>query len=179
MIFKQLALERQSCRSFSSKEVDVEILKDICKTATLAPSACNSQPWILHIVNKDSSNLEKVRKACQVVGLNKFLNDVNNFIVIEQVAGNSSSKLGSTFGGNDLNSMDIGILASYVCFASQDYGLGTCMIGAFRKNIILDAMNFKKSQKVRMVIAVGYPTDNYPIRKKVRKDQEKTIVIDK
>ena len=31
--------------------------------------------------NKESKNLDAVRKACQVVGLNKFLNDVNSYIV--------------------------------------------------------------------------------------------------
>ena len=177
MTFKEMALTRQSCRDYSDKEVDLEILKDICKISLNAPSACNSQPWLLHIIHKDSKNLDDVRKACQVVGLNKFLNKVNNFIVIEQVAGNSSSKAGSLFSQNDLNSMDTGILAAHICFAALDYNLGTCMIGAFRKDVILKAMNFKKNQTVRMVIAIGYPSENDKIRKKVRKDPNNSIII--
>lgn len=177
MSFKEQALERQSCRSFADKDVDLEILKEICQIAMLAPSACNSQPWKLHIVHKGSENVGKLRKACQVVGLNKFLDEVNTFIVIEQVAGNSSSKAGSFFGKNDLNSMDIGLIASYICFASLDYGLGTCMIGAFRKDVMQKAMGFKRNQIVRMVIAIGYPKENYPTRKKVRKDPNQTIIV--
>ena len=86
----------------TTKEVEKEKLIKICDIARLAPSACNSQPWKLHIINKESKNLDAVRKACQVVGLNKFLNDVNSYIVIEQVFGNRSASLGSHFGKNDL-----------------------------------------------------------------------------
>ena len=177
MTFKEMALKRQSCRDYKDKDVDIEILKEICNISLNSPSACNSQPWKLHIIHKNSTNLDAVRKACQVMKLNKFLDKVNNFIVIEQVAGNSSATAGSIFSKNDLNSMDIGILASHICFAALDYDLGTCMIGAFRKNIIQKAMNFRRNQIVRMVIAIGYPVDDYPIRKKVRKSSEERIIV--
>ena len=36
--FKSLVLSRQSCRSFSDKEIDVNDLKEILSTALLAPS---------------------------------------------------------------------------------------------------------------------------------------------
>ena len=42
--FKELVTARQSCRSFSDKKVQPELLKRIMETAVLAPSACNSQP---------------------------------------------------------------------------------------------------------------------------------------
>ena len=113
-----------------------------------------------------------------MVGLNKFLNDVNSYIVIEQVFGNRSASLGSHFGNNDLNSIDIGILSSYICFAAMQEGLGTCMLGAFRSNVMLKAMGFDKKQKVRLVIAVGYAATDDVIRKKVRKDLEKVLVIE-
>lgn len=180
MNFEQMALTRQSTRNYdATKEVELEKLVKICELGMLAPSACNSQPWKLHIITKDSVNLADLRKSCQVVGLNKFLNDVNSFIVIEQVFGNASAKLGSTMGKNDLNSMDLGILASYLCFAAMDEGLGTCILGAFRKDVMQKAMGFDKKQVVRLVIAVGYPCDGDPIRKKVRKSSDKVIEIHK
>ena len=177
MTFEEMALNRQSTRSFSDKEVKEEILVKICDIARLSPSACNSQPWKLHIVKNAKEKVQAVTKACQVGGLNKFLNEVNNYIVIEQVFGNTSAKLGSTFGQNDLNSIDLGILTSYICFAAMQEGLGTCILGAFRKNVIQKAMGFNKKQIVRIVIAVGYPKDGYPIRKKVRKELKDILEI--
>ena len=179
MNFEEMALNRQSTRRYdATKEVEKEKLIKICDIARLAPSACNSQPWKLHVLTKDSPNVAAVRKACQVVGLNKFLNDVNSYIVIEQVFGNRSASLGSHFGKNDLNSIDLGILASYICFAAMQEGLGTCMLGAFRSDVMLKAMNFDKKQKVRLVIAVGYPDFEDVIRKKVRKDLDKVMIIE-
>lgn len=178
MNFEQMALTRQSTRRYdATKDVELEKLVKICEIGMLAPSACNSQPWKLHIMTKESENIDALRKSCQVVGLNKFLNDVNSFIVIEQVFGNASAKLGSTMGKNDLNSMDIGILASYLCFQALELGLGTCILGAFRKDVMQKAMGFSKNQVVRLVIAVGYPLQDDPIRKKVRKTSDKVIEI--
>lgn len=178
MDFEKMALTRQSTRKYDiTKEVELEKLIKICEVGMLAPSACNSQPWKLHIITKDTPNMADIRKSCQVVGLNKFLNDVNSYIVIEQVFGNASAKLGSTMGKNDLNSMDIGILASYLCFEALELGLGTCILGAFRKDVMQKAMGFDKKQVVRLVIAVGYPAQDDPIRKKVRKTSDKVIEI--
>lgn len=177
MEFNEMALNRQSTRNFTNKDVEIEKLIKICDISRLAPSACNSQPWKLHIIKNDVEKVNKLRKACQIVGLNKFLNDVNNFIVIEQVFGNKAAKIGSTFAKNDLNSIDIGILTSYICFSAMQENLGTCILGAFRKDKILQALNFKKKQIVRIVIAIGYPQDNILIRKKIRKNLDDILTI--
>ena len=178
MDFEQMALTRQSTRNYdATKDVELEKLVRICEVGMLAPSACNSQPWKLHIVTKNSSNIEALRKSVQVVGLNRFVSDVNSFIVIEQVFGNASAHMGSKMGKNDLNSMDIGILASYLCLQAMDLGLATCIIGAFKKEVMQEVMNFNEDQVVRLVIAVGYPKEDDPIRKKVRKSKEQVIEI--
>ena len=177
MDFETMALNRQSTRNFADKEVELEKLEKICEVSLLAPSACNSQPWKLHIVTKSYPKLDELRKSLQVVGLNKFLNNVDNYIVVEQVFGNMSATMGSKMSKNDLNSIDIGILTSYITFEAMQLGLGTCILGAFRKDKMQKAMNFDKKQVVRIVVAVGYPSENDFIRKKARKSKEKAIEI--
>lgn len=177
MDFEQMALTRQSTRNFSDAEVELEKLQKICEVSALAPSACNSQPWKLHIITKDYPKLDEFRKTLQVVGLNKFLNNVNNYIVVEQVFGNMSATMGSKMSKNDLNSIDLGILTSYICFETMQLGLGSCILGAFRKDKMQKAMNFSKKQVVRIVVAIGYPKENDPIRKKVRKPLDKVIEV--
>ena len=177
MDFEQMALTRQSTRNFSDAEVELEKLQKICEVSALAPSACNSQPWKLHIISKDYPKLDEFRKTLQVVGLNKFLNNVNNYIVVEQVFGNMSATMGSKMSKNDLNSIDLGILTSYICFEAMQLGLGSCILGAFRKDKMQKAMGFNKKQVVRIVVAIGYPKENDPIRKKVRKPLDKVIEV--
>lgn len=173
--FKDLVLHRQSTRSFSDKAVELDKLKRICEIASLSPSSCNSQPWKMHIVRPTYKKIDDLRKACQPVRLNPFLNNVNNFIVIEQMFGNMKSKSGGFFSNNDVNSIDLGILAAHLCLAAEEEGLGSCMIAAFRKKIINKALDFSRLRRVRLVVAIGYPTEDYEIRKKTRKNTNETI----
>ena len=175
--FKELALSRQSTRSFSDKEVELDKLMRICEIACLSPSSCNSQPWKLHIVRPTYPKLDELRKACQPVKLNPFLNNVGNFVVIEQTFGNMKSKSGGFFANNDINSIDLGIMAAHLCLAAEEEGLGTCMIAAFRKKFINKAMGFSRLRRIRLVVAIGYPTEGYQIRKKTRKDTKETVDI--
>ena len=177
MTFKELVLHRQSTRSFSDREVELEKLQRICSIASASPSSCNSQPWRMHIVRPTYAKLDDLRKACQPVRLNPFLNNVSNFIVIEQTFGNMKSKTGGFFSNNDVNSIDLGILAAHIVLAAEEEGLGSCMIAAFRKKIINRALGFSRMRRVRLVVAIGYPTDDYEIREKKRKDTNETISI--
>lgn len=174
---KDLISQRQSTRNFSDREVETEKLVEICQTSCLAPSSCNSQPWRLHIVQRPSPKVPKITEACQTVGLNKFLNNVGSYIVVEQTFGNMKSKSGGFFAGNDLTPIDIGILAAHICLVAQSLGLGTCMIGSFRRKTIRKAMGFGPLRRVRLVIAVGYPSPDDTLRTKKRKDFGETITV--
>lgn len=174
---KELISQRQSTRNFSNQEVETQKLVDICQLSCLAPSSCNSQPWRLHIVQRPSPKVPKITEACQTVGLNKFLNNVSSYIVIEQTFGNMKSKSGGFFAGNNLTPIDIGIMAAHICLAAQAEGLGTCMIGSFRRKTIRKAMGFGPLRRVRLVIAVGYPAADDKLREKKRKNFGETITV--
>ena len=49
--FSELLQKRRSIRDYESKEVPLEIVNEILKEATLAPSASNNQPCRFVIVN--------------------------------------------------------------------------------------------------------------------------------
>ena len=179
MTFEEVVNKRKSIRNYSNKPVEIEKLIRICDFARLAPSSCNSQPWIMHIINEDSSELEDVKKACHFLGLNKFIKDVNSFIVVEQASSNLTVKVGEKFMKNDFNSIDLGILASYISLKATEEGLGSCILGGFRKESIQKAMNFKDNQVVRFIVAVGYTDENIDNKNTPRKDFEKVVKIHK
>jgi len=52
MNFTELANIRQSVRKYSDKAIDREILDQIIEASRIAPSASNSQPWKLIIVDQ-------------------------------------------------------------------------------------------------------------------------------
>ena len=62
---EKLYLHRQSCRAFDkSREVPRELLEKVCNLALLAPSACNSQPWLLYCVT--AKKQRKRQRACRI-----------------------------------------------------------------------------------------------------------------
>ena len=83
MDFAELVKIRQSVRKYSNKPVEPEKIIQCIEAARLAPSACNSQPWRVVIVN-DPELKEKVARETygSVVQFNKFVHTAPVILVI-------------------------------------------------------------------------------------------------
>src|ERR1035437_2503063 len=71
MSFHNLARRRQSDRGFSDRKVAREQIERCLESASVAPSACNSQPWFFVVVD-DPILLRGVADALQEMGMNRF-----------------------------------------------------------------------------------------------------------
>lgn len=58
------ANKRRSVRQFSDKEVPIEVLENIIKTASTAPSGANKQPWTFCVV-KSADIKKEIRLAAE------------------------------------------------------------------------------------------------------------------
>jgi iodotyrosine deiodinase len=56
--------ERRTCRDFSSKPVPKEVIEDIIKTASTAPSGAHKQPWTFCVVS-NSEIKKQIRIAAE------------------------------------------------------------------------------------------------------------------
>ena len=65
--------------------------------------------------------------------------------------------------------VDIGISAEHFCLQATELGLGTCILGWFNENKIKDILRIPKKKSVGLVITLGYPPEDYPLRSKIRK----------
>lgn len=168
---ESLFLSRQSCRSFApDKEVDGELLREICRISALAPSACNSQPWKMIAVTGEKA--KELAKGVQDLGMNKFASDASAFIVVCEGASNLSAKVGSRFKDTDFLHNDIGILTAHLILAAEAAGLGTCILGWRNEKKLREILNLPEKTRIPHVLAVGYPTEDYPVRTKNRKPFE-------
>ena len=176
MDFLELANQRQSVRKYSSKSVSVSDLNKCIEAARLAPSASNSQPWKFIIVD-DPELRFKIAEATVTKGI-----PINNFakqspiilvIVIERPA--FITRMAGKIKNKDFEWTDLGIASEHFCLQAAELGLGTCMIGWFDENKIMELLNVPKSKRIGLVITLGYPQENYPLRKKVRKSHDKII----
>ena len=171
MNFKEIAQNRQSCRSYDSdRPVEQEKLDAILESTRLSPSACNGQPYHLTVCRGEAA--KAVAAATMGLGMNKFASQAPVLIVISEKPYVKSAALGAKVKGNDYRSIDIGIAAAYLTAEAAAQGLGTCILGWFDDDKIraicgLDA-------PARLVITLGYPKDK-TVRPKKRKELSELV----
>lgn len=172
MNFREIALTRQSCRSYdASRAVEEEKISAILETARLAPSACNGQPYHFSLCTGEKARV--VLKACMGMGMNKFAGDAPVCIVISEKPYVKSAAAGAKLKKNDYRSMDIGIAAAYITAEACAQGLGSCMLGWFDNDEICKLCNLDGA--VRLVITLGYAKEGDPLRQKKRKDMDELV----
>ena len=69
----------------------------------------------------------------------------------------------------EYSQIDIGIAAAHFCLQAAELGLGTCMIGWFDEKKIRQLLKIPEKRKIGLVITLGYPPEDYKVRKKIRK----------
>ncbi len=174
MNFSEIAKTRQSCRIYdNSKPVEDEKLKAILESAVLSPSACNAQPYHFTVCKGEAA--KKVAEATRGMGMNKFTEDVPVMIVISEEAYNKTAGIGAKLKDNDYRSIDIGIATAYLTAEATAQGLETCILGWLDDKKIRKICDLK--HPVRLVIALGYPKENYELRQKKRKAFDELITI--
>lgn len=159
MTFWEAAHNRQSCRCFSERRPDKEALIRCIETARLAPSACNSQPWSFAVVNSETLS-PTVAKCTQSMGMNAFTSGCPSFIVVCEEPANLSAKLGGMVKKQTYAPMDIGLATAHICFAAQEQGLSTCILGWFNEKALKKVLELPHGTRIRLVIAVGYAADD-------------------
>ena len=167
MNFNDIANSRQSCRSYDKEKiVEQEKLDAIYEAARISPSACNGQPYHITVCTGDTA--KQVAKATMGMGLNSFAADAPVLLVISEMPYVKTAALGAKLKGNDYRSIDIGILAAYITAEATAQGLGSCILGW------LDSDKIKKicgvQGDIRLVITLGYASENDTLRPKKRKE---------
>ena len=172
MDFMQIVNERQSVRSYDAQRpVEQEKIDAILEAARLAPSACNGQPYHLTVCRGEAAL--QVAKATAGLGMNRFAVQAPVQIVLSEAPYVATAAAGAKIKNNDYRSIDIGIAAAYITSEATAQGLGSCILGwlddaKIRKICGLDA-------PVRLVITIGYASENDKLRPKKRKELSELV----
>lgn len=166
MNFNEIAVNRQSCRSFDpNRNVEQHKLDAILNSAILSPSACNGQPYYISVCRNRSA--KSIAEAAMHMGRNPFVADAPVMIVISEKPYVKTAAVGSKIMGIDYRSIDIGILSAYITAEAAAQGLGSCMIGWFNEKKIRQVCSV--DGKIQLVIALGYAKAEDKLRDKKRK----------
>lgn len=171
MNFLELVNQRQSVRKFDNlREIEKDNIERILEAGRLSPSACNSQPWTFVVVDEPDLR-KKVAKATHstLINLNGFVIDSTLLIVIVLEKPKLVTQIGSSIKNKEYPLIDIGIAASQMCLQAQYDGVGSCMLGWFDEKKIKNLLQIPSKKTIGLIIALGYPVENYHQRLKIRK----------
>ena len=173
MRFDELMLARRSVRKYQTKVVEAEKLRALIEAVRMAPSASNTQPWKLILVD-DPAVKEQVARATfsKTFSFNQFTMEAP---VIAVLAVEKHSVLAQVVGWmkkRPFYLVDIGIAAAQFCLQATDLGLGTCMLGWFDESEVKKILKIPRAVRVALLITVGYEAENLPAHAKARKAAE-------
>ena len=171
--FLKLINTRQACRDFNDKPLAKETVLEIAKTAMLAPSACNSQPWKLYCVTTPDKVTE-VAKSVQGKVQNKFLDKAKAFICIADQVATLKPEAMDRFDRNHFVQYDVGEVTAYITLIAESMGVQSCIIGWVNKDVLPAILGLDDNERCNIVVALGY--SDAPVRNKVRKTEDKVIV---
>jgi len=170
MPFAELIRTRQSVREYQSRPVAAEDLQRLIEAVRLAPSASNSQPWRLIIVD-DPAQKDRVARATfsPLIAFNRFALQAPVIAVLTIERPGLITQIGASLKDREFPLIDIGIAAGHFCLQAAELGLGTCMIGWFDEGEVKRVLHIPARTRVGLLISLGYAPEEYPLRRKIRK----------
>ncbi|MDZ7761511.1 MAG: nitroreductase family protein [Desulfovermiculus sp.] len=173
MKFSELLIVRESVRDYDPRPVEDEKLEQLIEAVRLAPSASNSQPWTLILVTEPRLR-ERLARATfsRLVSFNSFSLRAPVMAVLTLERPKMITQIGGRIKDKEYPLIDIGIASSHLCLQAAELGLGTCMIGWFDEKKVKELLRIPKKSAVGLLLTIGYPAADKPIRKKVRKPPE-------
>lgn len=174
MDFSQLLQARKSVRSYQSRPVEEWKLDLLIEAVRFAPSASNSQPWKLIIINNPEIRDHVARATYSAaVSFNRFALQAPVLAVLTIERAGIITQIGARLKKREFHLIDIGIAASHFCLQATDLGLGTCMLGWFDEDAIKRHLDIPKNRRIGLVITLGYEQQEEKQRSKVRKSRRR------
>jgi len=151
----KLFIKRRSVRWYQDKPVPKELIQRAVNLATLAPSACNRQPYSFFT---SSSKEQAYSMACIAGGTTGF---ADNLPCVITIVGDLSAYPAER--DRHLIYIDGSLAAMQLMLAFESLGLSTCPINwpdiEQAENKMQDLLGLKDYERPIMLLAVGYAKD--------------------
>lgn len=156
MELRKIFTENRTCRTFDeSRKVTREELCDMVELARLSPSTANMQPLCYKLVTgEDVKKVQPLTKwggALPELHLPPEGHRPTAFIVICQDT--------KRFGDPAKFQRDVGICALAISLGAHEKGLACCLIGAFDKDKMPEALGLPDGVLPQLVIGIGKPDE--------------------
>jgi len=150
-----LIKKNRSYRRFNQKIIiPTDTLKKLVNYARLSPSSVNIQP-LKYILSSSTAKNDLIFPTLSWAG---YLKDWK-----EPIQGERPSAYIIILGDTTIKknfSIDPGICAQSIMLGATEEGLGGCMIGNFRKNLLRNNLSVPTRYEIILVLALGEPIEN-------------------
>jgi len=161
--FLELVKKRYSVRAYQQdRPVEESLLLKILETASMAPSACNNQPWVYIVIRKEDS-----RKKLSTVYERPWFYSAPVVIALCCDASQSWQRKD----GKNYGDVDIAITMDHLTLAATEAGLGTCWVANFNLEEARRVLALPDNVEPIVFTPLGYPA-GAPLQKKRKKLEE-------
>lgn len=148
--FLELCERRYSVRKFSNKKVEKEKVEKILKAATLAPTACNLQPFKVIVVDSEEG-LEKYHKSVRTSFGTTLV-----FIVIA----NKNECWKREYDNKLSHDIDGSIVTTHMMLEACNLGIGSTWVMHFMPEVIRKEFHIPNDFEIVSILTCGYPASD-------------------
>ncbi len=148
--FLKMASARYSVRKYKGTPVEQEKIDAILEAAKLAPTAKNSQPQKIYVINS-ADGIARLAEVCSTFSAP---------LVFAVGYDRSKAAGGIIRPGHCFGETDSTIVCTHMMFEAFEQGLGSCWIGRFEEKALKSALKIPEEAVICHLLAVGYPADD-------------------
>lgn len=189
--------KRRSVRDFSDRPVSLEVIENIIKTASTAPSGAHKQPWTFCVIsNKELKS--KIRELAEeeekksyggrmsdrwikdleplgTTWVKEFI-DVAPYIIVVMKRVYEVEENGEKVNNYYVNE-SVGIASGFLIAAIHNAGLVTLTHTPSPMNFLIKALNRPDNERPYLLLPVGYPKDDAMVPDIHRKSLDEVTVF--
>jgi iodotyrosine deiodinase len=181
--FYEFMDKRRSIREFSDKEIPIEIIENIIKTASTAPSGAHKQPWTFCVISNAKLKSE-IRKLAEeeeeksysgrmseewirdltplgTDAIKEFI-DIAPWVIIVMKRVYENGPDGSKQNNYYVNE-SVGIAAGFLITAIHNAGLCTLTHTPSPMNFLIKALGRPANERPFLLLPIGYPADEVTV----------------
>mgnify|MGYP000924664479 CR=1 FL=1 len=162
MNFFEVINKRYSVRSYLSNEVEPEKIQKILEVAALAPTACNLQAFKVVVV-KTEGRKEQLKRVYP----RNWFSDAPYIIAVCAVKGKGWVRSDQ----KSYQDVDAAIVMDHIILAATALDLGTCWIGAFDPEAVIDVLELDSDLEPIVLTPLGYPAGEQTPRRRKALDE--------
>ncbi|WP_028130469.1 nitroreductase family protein [Selenomonas sp. AE3005] len=150
MDFLKLAKDRYSCKKYNpDKKVPQELLDKILRAGQLAPTAKNSQPQHIYVMqSEDALQLVDSLTPCRY-----------GAPVVLAVTYDQQQEFNYPGDKYSSGAEDASIVATHMMLAAAAEGVDSCWLNFFDPDKAAEAMKLPENEKVVLLLDIGYAAD--------------------